>query len=309
MQKIITIGGGTGHFQLLKGLKNYECEITAICNTSDNGGSSGRLVDKYGTLPPGDIRQCMVALAPEDESRMLRRLFGYRFKDGHSLGNLIITAASEIWGGPVQGIKVTEKLLGIEGKVLPVSVDKCKLMAKTLDEKILNGETEVNSPPDKESIIKNVWHEPTAFLYKEAASEIRAADKIVICPGDLYGSIIPNLIVEGMSSALSESGGMKVYVCNLFTKEGTYNFKASDFLREVEKYGQVRIDKVIINVGKPARETIEKYFSENSRLVEDDLNGDNRAIRGEFAAEYLTEPKTILRHIPEKIAHAIIGLR
>ena len=309
MQKIVTIGGGTGHFQLLRGLKNYECNITAICNTSDNGGSSGKLRDEYGILPPGDIRQCMIALAPEDESRILRRLFNYRFKDGHNLGNLIITAASEILGGPVQGIKATGKLLGIEGKVLPVSIDDCQLVAETLEGKILKGEGEVNSPYDKETIIKDIWHEPKAFLYKEAASEIRSADKIVICPGDLYGSIIPNLIVESMSSVLSESKGMRIYVCNLFTKEGTYNFKASDFVKEIEKYARVKMDRIIVNVGKPKGETIEKYFSEHSKLVEDDLSEDNRIIRGEFAAEYSSEPKTILRHIPEKIAHAIIGLR
>ncbi len=309
VQKIVTIGGGTGHFQVLRGLKNYECELSAIVNTSDNGGSSGKLRDEYGILPPGDIRQCMVALAPEDESKILRKLFNYRFKDGHNLGNLIITAASEILGGLVPGIKATEKLLGIEGKVLPVSIDDCQLVAETLEGKILRGEMEINSPCDKKDIIKNIWHEPKAFLYKETASEIRSADKVIICPGDLYGSIIPNLIVEGMSSVLSESRAMRVYICNLFTKEGTYNFKARDFVKEIEKYAQVKMDRIIINVGKPGEEIVEKYFSENSKLVEDDLKGDKSVVRGEFAAEYSSEPKTILRHIPEKIAHAIIGLR
>lgn len=308
MQKINTIGGGTGHFQLLRGLKNYECELTAIVSMSDNGGSSGRLRDEYGILPPGDVRQCMVALAPEDESRILRRLFNYRLKDGHSLGNLIITAASEEYGGTVQGIKETSRLLGVEGKVLPVSVDNCQLFAETLDGKLLSGETEVNSPPDKESAIKRVWHEPDAFLYKEVGSEIRTADKIVICPGDLYGSIVPTLIVKGMSSALSESKAAKIYVCNLFTKEGNYNFKASDFLREIEKYAKVRMNKIIINKSKPKEEVISKYFSEHSKLVEDDLSNDGRVVRGDFAAEYLSEPKTILRHIPGRIAREIISL-
>lgn len=307
MQKIVTIGGGTGHFQLLRGLKNYECEITAIANMSDNGGSSGKLRDEYGILPPGDVRQCMVALAPEDESRILRQLFNYRLKDGHSLGNLVITAASEIYGGAVQGIKITSGLLGIEGRVLPVSVDDCQLFAETLDGKILKGETEVNSLPNRESRIKKVWHKPKAFLYKEVGGAIRVADKVVICPGDLYGSIVPALIVEGMESALGKSRAMKIYVCNLFTKEGSYNFKASDFLSEIEKYAQVKMDKIIVNAGKPGKETIEKYFSENSKLVEDDLRDDRRVMRGEFAAEYLSEPKTILRHIPERIAREIIS--
>ncbi len=311
MQDIVTIGGGTGHFQLLRGLKNYECRITAIANIADDGGSSGRLTDEYGILPPGDARQCIVALAPENGGGRLRKLFNYRLKDGHNLGNLIITALTDIYGDSAAGIKEAGKLLRIRGNVLPVSIDKIVLKGETLEGRILNGQTEVSYPADKNTKIRNIFYDPPAFIYRESAEAIRDADKVVICAGDLYGSILPNLIVEGMGDALKESNAMKIYVCNLFTKQGNYDFKASDFVEEIERYADVKMDRIIVNIGKPSKDIIEKYFSEDSKLVEDDLEDDVRVVRvvrGEFAKEYLSEKKTILRHIPEKIAGVIIGL-
>ena len=305
MEKIVTMGGGTGHFQILKGLKNYECEITAIVNMSDNGGSSGRLRDEYGILPPGDIRQCMVALASEDESLPLRQLFNYRLKDGHSLGNLIITAATDVFGGSIQGIKTTSKILGISGKVLPVTIDNCQLVAEKNSGLIVKGEVEIG----KNNGIKRIWHEPKSFLYKEVAQEIRKANKIVICPGDLYTSIIPNLIVEGMSKAIKESNAIVIVILNLMTKPETHDFTASQFIKEIEKYSGIKIDKIILNNSKHSEEVMKLYLSEDSKLIEDDLENDSRVIRGEFAYEYASTPNVILRHSPEKIANTIIGLR
>lgn len=307
MQKIITIGGGTGHFQVLRGLKNYECDITAIVNMSDNGGSSGRLRDEYGVLPPGDARQCLIALAG-DRSGLLRRVFSYRLKDGHSLGNLIIAALSDGQINNAEGIEAAGELLQIEGRVYPVTTDSNQLIGKTHDGRILRGEEAVNYPKDPNTRISEVYLEPDAFLYRKAGNAIKEADKIVICPGCLYGSIIPNFLVRGMSNALQNSNAQKIYVCNIVTKEGDFDFKAGDFVREIEKYSGAKMNKIIINTRKYSAGVIEKYFSEHSRLVEDDLSNDERIIRGEFAAEYLSEPKTILRHVPEKIAHIIIGL-
>jgi uncharacterized cofD-like protein len=308
MEKIVTIGGGTGHFQLLRGLKNYELELCAISNMSDDGGSSGRLRDEYGFLPPGDVRQCLVALSPEQESQTFRALFNYRFNDGHNLGNLIIAALGEHFGNIATGIKAAGEILGIEGEVLPVTTDNCILKAKTLEGRMLNGQTEVSYPKNVSTQISKLFYDPMAYLYKEAGSNIRDADKIVICPGDLYGSILPNLIVEGMAEAMKDSNAMKIYVCNIFTKHGNVEFKASDFVREIERYSRIKMDNIILNTKQPSEEVVNKYFSEYSKLVEDDLAGDDRVVRGEFAAEYLSEPKTILRHVPEKIARAIIGL-
>jgi len=308
MQKIVTIGGGTGHFQVLRGLKNYECEITAIVNVSDDGGSSGRLQDEYGILPPGDARQCIVALADDNESKLLRDLFSFRLKDGHNLGNLIITALSSISGSSAQAIKDAGKLLRIKGRVLPVSTDEVVLHAETEDGKFLQGQTEVSYPKNKDTKIKRIFHVPEAYIYKEAGDAIRNADKIVICPGELYGSILPNFIVKGMREALQESKATIIYICNLFTKEGNYGFKASDFVREIEKYAGINLDYIIINVGKPSPSVLLKYLGENSSLVEDDLGSDERVVRGDYVAEYPSMEKTLLRHVPEKIAREIISL-
>ena len=152
MEKIVTIGGGTGQFQILKGLRDCECEITAITNVSDNGGSSGKLIDEYGILPPGDIRQCLVALANREDERILRELFNYRLKDGHSMGNLIITALADISGSFISGIKETGKLLNTTGRVLPVSSNKFKIYAETIDGKILEGEGEVSYSSENSGI-------------------------------------------------------------------------------------------------------------------------------------------------------------
>ena len=308
MQKIVTIGGGTGHFQILKGLKNYECRITAVVNMSDDGGSSGALRDEYGILPPGDARQCMVALADEDESKLLRDMFSFRFKDGHNLGNLMITALAGISGSSAQAIKDASKLLNIKGNVLPVTTDDVILHGESADGKILKGQTEVSYPKDKNAIIKRIFNVPEAFLYKEAGEAIRDADKIVICPGELYGSILSNLIVGGMREALQESKAKKIYVCNLFTKEGSYSFKAKDFVQEIEKYAGIKLDKIIISVGKPSFDALKKYIGENSKLIEDDLGNDERIVRGNYMAEYPSAEKTLLRHVPEKIARAIMAV-
>jgi uncharacterized cofD-like protein len=306
MQKIVTIGGGTGQFQILKGLRNYDCEITAISNMSDDGGSSGKLRDEYGILPPGDIKQCMVALA---EDSFLRELFNYRFDKGdrHNLGNLILTALISNYKDPVRAIKEVCKHLGVKGKVLPVTTDKVVLCAKTKNGDVLRGESNLDSFSDTDSI-KEVFYEPEPFLYKETGKSIREADKIIICSGDLYRSIIPNLMIKGMSEALKDSSAMKIYVCNLFTKRGTYNFKASDFVREIEKYSGIIIDKIILNIQIPSEEVRKKYLEEDSIFVENDLEDDERIVKGDYVDEYPQERKTLFRHIPEKIAREIISL-
>jgi uncharacterized cofD-like protein len=305
MQKIVTIGGGTGQFQILRGLKNYECEITAVVNISDDGGSSGKLIDEYGILPPGDIRQCLIALS-EDKSILLRNLFNYRLKDGHNLGNLIMTALSDIYGGDIAGIKKCEELLEIFGNVFPVSADKVKLFAETDNGEILEGQTAVSYPSSKTKI-KKIYYFPEPFLYKEVADAIKEADKIIICPGDLYGSILPNFLVRGLNEAIKNSNAKKICVCNLFTKQGNNHFKASDFVKEIERYSGIKMDKIILNNKIPSAEVLKKYLAEDSIFVEDDLN-DERVIREDLVKEYPFEKKTIFRHVPEKVARVIFSI-
>jgi len=307
MQKILTIGGGTGHFQILRGLKNYECDLTAVVNMADNGSSSGRLRDEYGILPPGDARQCIVALANDDESRILREVFSFRLKDGHNIGNLMITALANITGSSAQAIKEAGKLLNIKGKVLPVTVDSIVLHGETMEGKLLRGESEITEIIES-CRIRRLYNSPEAFVYKEVGEEIRNADKIIICPGDLYGSILPNFITRGMPEALKDSHAKLIYICNLFTKGATSGFNLSDFVAEIEKYSEVKMDKIIVNNLRPSKDVLDKYLGENSELVENDLKNDSRVISGNYVEAYPSVEKTILRHVPEKIAREIISL-
>lgn len=309
MQKIVTIGGGTGQFQILKGLKDYDCEITAIPNMADDGGSSGKLMDEYGILPPGDIRQCIVALADDEKAKILRELFNYRFKKGekHSLGNLILAALIDIYGGTAEGIEEARKLLGIKHEIFPVTLDKGILCAEDSKGRVLRGESNLDNFTEGSGITK-VFYEKPVSVYKKSASAIREADKIIICSGDMYRSIVPALIVDGVSDALKESKAKKIYVCNLFTKAGTWGFKASDFVKEIEKYSGIILDKILINTRVPSEDVKRKYLSEKSTFVEDDMQDDARVVRGEYVAEYPLERKTIFRHVPEKIAREIVGI-
>ena len=307
MQRIVTIGGGTGHFQILRGLKNYDVDITAIVNMADDGGSTGILRDELGVLPPGDLRQCIVALADGPDSHLLRELFNYRFEKGHNLGNLIMTALTDITGSPIEGIRAACKLMGIKGKVIPVTTDDIQLHAETDKGEILRGETKVSYPP-KGVRIKRLFHDPKGFLHQEAGAAIRAADKIIICPGDLHGSICSNFLVNSMVEALQQSKAQKIYICNLVTKLGSVDFTASDFVNEIEKYAQIKLDKILINSGTPSEELVTKYLDENSHLVVDDLGNDSRVVRGDFIGEFSKEPKTFLRHVPEKVAKAVMEI-
>lgn len=311
MQKIVTIGGGTGHYQILRGLKNYDCDLTAIVNMSDDGGSTGILRDEYGVLPPGDVRQCLIALANDEETEDLKFIFNYRFnsESKHNLGNLILTALEDKYGN-VNAIKKVGKLLRIRGNVLPVTVDNVTLCAETFKGNIIRGESRVSYPEDKTVRIKRLFYEPEAFVYHESAEAIRHADKIIICAGHLYGSILPNSAVTGMQETLQESkNSKKIYVCNLFTSEGTFGFKASDFIQEIEKSFGINLDYILINNRVPSRETRIKYLSEQCEFLEDNLpSNDHRIIRGDFVGEFPQERKTLFRHVPEKIGRAIMCL-
>ncbi|MBI2630256.1 uridine diphosphate-N-acetylglucosamine-binding protein YvcK [Candidatus Pacearchaeota archaeon] len=313
MKKVVTIGGGTGHHTLLRGLKDYDIELTAIVSIVDNGGSSGRLREelvKIGVLSPGDLRNCFLALTDEAELPEIVRLFNYRFDtegelSGHNLGNILLSVAQHEFG-KTEGIKIISQMLKIKGRVLPVSVDSTHVHAETYSGKKLSGQVEVSYPEKKEKI-KNIWLEPEAFIYKEAAKAIREADLIVICPGDLYGSIIPSFLVRGFEEALRESKAKLVYVCNLVTKQGTHEFKASDFVNEIEKYAEKKLDYVILNSKKPDIMIVDKYKQEESYFVIPDIE-DSRAIKKELLEESEIGNKTIARHNSSETARLIMSL-
>ena len=316
MKKIVAIGGGTGTFSVLRGLKEYETDITAIVTMFDDGGSSGRLRDEFGLLPPGDVRRCLVALCPEDKKGMLlRNLFNYRFKEGeglegHSFGNLFLTALSDLAGNEVQAIKAAEKFLGIKGHVLPVSTDNCILCAELEGGAIIRGQTNIDVPKhDPEKKIKRVFLDPEAKIYDEAKEAILQADLIVLGPGDLYTSVVPNLLVRGMAEALKASKAKKIYVCNVMTKYGeTNNFKASDFAKTILAYlGNEGVDIMICNEKKGSEALLERYMQEKSFPVEIDKEEIEKLGIQLTCADLIIEPD-LIRHDPYKLGKLLVEL-
>lgn len=299
--KIVTIGGGTGTYQMLSGLKGFD--ITAIVSMVDSGGSSGVLRDEYGVLPPGDIRKSIIALS--QSPLLMKEIFSYRFArgglKGHNLGNLIITALADITGSPGAAIREAGNILNIKGRVLPVTVDDAHLCAELEDSTIICGETHIDVPEHDPNIaIRKVFLEPQARIYCDCKDALMGANLIIIGPGDLYTSIIPNLLVEGIVRAIDKSKAKKIYFCNIMTKHGeTTGFKASDFVLEIEKYlGKDVLDYIVVNSKKPSKDILEKYKKQNAEFVEDDTNR-MQTMRG-IGVDLLNE-SDILRHDPKKL--------
>lgn len=314
--KIVVFGGGTGIFNLLRGLKRYTSNIVAIVTMMDSGGSSGRLRDEFGHLPPGDVRQALVALSPDDRSSLtLRQLFNYRFSkgeglEGHTFGNLFITALSEITGGTDKAIREAGRILGIRGVVYPVTLTHSNLVARLEDGSEIVGETNIDIRKEKPGVkIDYVYLDPKAYAYPEVLKEIETADVIVLGPGDLYTSVIPNLLVEGVVEAINYSRAKKVYVCNLMTKRGeSDDFKASDFVKEIKTYLENgRLDYVVLNKGPLPGKLIKRYESEEAEPVEADTLEVQKIVKN-VVARQLSSAGTLLRHDTGKIARIVIDI-
>lgn len=314
MKKVVTIGGGTGSYVVLRGLKEFPLDITAVVSMFDSGGSSGMLRDEFGVLPPGDMRRCLVALSEGPRAEILRVLFNHRFehKDslkGHSFGNLFLVALRDIYGSDIEAIRKASELLDLKGKVLPVSLDRSDVHAVLEDGTEIAGETNIDVPQfDGNLKIKEVSLKPSAKLYEETGNAIREADLVIIGPGDLYTSIVPNLLVEGMVEALKESRAKKVAVCNLMTKWGeTHGYVASDFVKELLRYsGLERFDHILCNTAKMDPDLVAAYEKEKKHPLHCDESlsalGDN-VVTGDFFSE-----ADIARHDSEKIAKVISTL-
>jgi len=263
-KNIATIGGGTGSYTLLSGLKKYPLNISAIVSMADDGGSTGVLRDELGVLPPGDIRQCLAALS--DSTDMLRKLMGYRFEKGglkgHTFGNIFLSALEKINGSFARAVEEATEILDVSGEVIPVSEDQMNLRIELKNRRILKGENQLDHNEDVRSIgIKGVYLKPEVQAYQKAIDRIKKADFIVIGPGDLYGSIIPNLLVNGLSEAVRKSKAKVILNCNLTNKKGqTDNFSLEDYVSKIEEYiGKNRIDFVTFNRKKLPEKLIKKY--------------------------------------------------
>lgn len=314
MKKVVRIGGGSSGYTILRGLRQYPLDITAIVTMFDSGGSTGVLRDELGILPPGDVRRALAALAGGKQAFILRELFNFRFKEngsvgGHSFGNLFLAALSSIYGSDIEAIKKASQILNIKGKVLPVSLDKSHIHAVIEDGTEIVGETNIDVPKhDGSKRITKLFLKPPARIFGEAEQAILEADVIVLGPGDLYTSIIPNLIVEGMPQALRESRARKVVVCNLMTKWGeTHGFTASEMVKELLHYsGLTHFDYAICNTKKAGKKLLEAYAEEKKypMVCDKELSEyANEVITGDFFSE-----ADIARHDADKLAKVIAEL-
>lgn len=276
--KVVAIGGGTGLSVLLRGVKQYTSNITAIVTVMDDGGSSGRLRREMDMLPPGDIRNCLIALA-DDESRM-SKIFQHRFENGselggHSLGNLIIAGIEQMEGSFDRAIEETSKLLNIRGRVIPSTLKNTNLVARLEGGEVISGESSLSDHPKR---IEKIELEEEAPPYPPAIEEIKSADVIVLGPGSLFTSLIPNLLVGQVGKAIEEAQGKKFYVTNIMTEPGeTDGFSAGDHLEVLESYfDPTCLDYVVVNVGKASQQLLDRYAREGAELVEPDLVDDNK---------------------------------
>ncbi len=279
--KIVTVGGGTGMSNLLRGLKQYSANITAIVTVADDGGSSGRLRREHGVLPPGDIRNCLAALA--DEEKLVTELFQYRFKTGegltgHSFGNLFLTAMSEVTGDLEKAIAASSQVLAVRGRVLPATLDHMVLWAEFEDGRYVEGESNI---PEARGKIKHIGCKPdNPQGLPQAVEDINEADLIVIGPGSLYTSIIPNLLVPEILQALIDRHVPSIYLCNIMSQVGeTDNYAVSDYVRVLDELAGVRLfDVVLVQKSPPSERSLQHYATFGSHFTH--LDRDNLAAMG-----------------------------
>ncbi|XEC94829.1 uridine diphosphate-N-acetylglucosamine-binding protein YvcK [Paenibacillus tarimensis] len=308
--KIVVIGGGTGLSVMLRGLKEKPLDITAIVTVADDGGSSGILRNELHIPPPGDIRNVLTALA--DVEPLLSEMLSYRFHNGtglagHSLGNLILAAMTDISGDFVTGVRELSRVLAVRGRVLPAANQAIVLKAEMTDGTVVTGESMI---PKAKSGIKRVFIEPPDVEpLEEAVEALREADAILIGPGSLYTSIIPNLLVPKLAQTITESKAVKMFVCNVMTQPGeTDGYSVSDHLAAVHYHvGQPLFDYVIVNNGEIPPQVLSKYAEQGAGAVHLDLEEVQR--RGyQVIADKLVLFRTYLRHDSVRLSHHIYRL-
>ncbi len=323
MKKVVTLGGGTGSFTLLSGLKKYPIELSAIVSMADDGGSTGILRDELGVLPPGDVRQCLVALS--DTPDMLRELMNYRFTEGglegHSFGNIFLSALEKITGDFGEGVKEAAKILNVRGQVIPVTLSDTRLYMELKNGDVLVGEHEINISEKFEKVgVKKMSLRPRPKANPLAVKKILEADLIVIGPGNHYCAIIPNLLTPGIAQALRETKAKIVYNCNLISKRGqTDHFSLEDYVEEINGYiGKNRIDFVTYNIKKPLDQLLKKYHSYGAlvpfshdrqrtyRVVRADLLSNKKVQR--TVEDKVAHTRAFIRHDPEKLAKVLVML-
>ncbi|MBO9539165.1 YvcK family protein [bacterium] len=305
--KLVAIGGGTGLSTLLRGLKAYSDNITAIVAMTDNGGSSGRLREELGVLPPGDLRHCLTALAGEEE--LLTKLFDYRFTAGssllgHSFGNLFLTAMADITGDLEQAIRASSSVLAVRGQVLPATLEAMELVAILEGGEVVRGEQQISTSPVPIAMVRSEPEAPMAL--PEAIRAIQEADAIIIGPGSLYTSLAPNLLIPEIVEALLMSKAPRLYVCNVMTQPGeTDRYSVADHVRALQRLGGPDIiQDVLANQELPQR-LLEKYEAQGQHPVAFDREACKALGVQAFSAPLLDEGD-VVRHDPAALARAIV---
>lgn len=320
--KLVAIGGGTGLSTVLSGLKELVGDqargglwlesLSAIVTVSDDGGSSGRLRDELQMLPPGDIRNCMVALS--EDSTLLSRLFQYRFRGegglgGHSFGNLFLAALTEVTGDFVEAVRLSSEVLASKGRIYPATLNDVRLVAQLEDGRVVRGETNITAA---RSAIRRLSLEPEKCLpLPEALAAVRVADIITVGPGSLYTSILPNLLVARVADTIGSARAVKIFICNLMTQPGeTDGYTARRHLEVVKTYApEIEFDFVIVNDRPVSESQAEAYAAEGARQIgltdhrlEEEFGREAEIVR----ADLLDEGEKV-RHSPQKLARVLVA--
>lgn len=311
--RVVALGGGTGLSTLLRSLKEKTANITAVVTVMDDGGSSGRLRAELDVLPPGDVRNCILALAADEEQ--MAELLQHRFKGGgelagHSLGNLLLVGLEQATGGFDRAIEAMSHVLAIRGEVLPATLTKTHLVARMEDGEWLEGESRISADPRR--IEEIALADENVKPYEKVLEAISRADLILLGPGSLFTSIIPNLLVDGISDEIEKAPAEKVLVANLMTQPGeTDGFTLCDHLRVLDQYISVgSFDSILVNDATPPEEILAGYQEERADLVRDDLRDDNEygltVIRADLIGTAQLEGKLTVKHDPKKLARVIV---
>jgi uncharacterized cofD-like protein len=309
--KLLTLGGGSGQFALLSGLRDQpDIDITAVVSMVDSGGSTGRLRDEFGILPPGDILKCIVALSPHREVArilLLKRFIEDRRLKGHNAGNMLLTMLSRYAGSFPAGVQALAEILDVRGRILPVTIDQATLVAELTDGTRIFGEKAIDVPRGTQrEKIRDVFlvphHNESISVYPPVIDAAWWADYIIIGPGDLFTSIIPGLIVPGVVEAFKKSRGRLLFVMNIMTKFGeTHNFAGWDFVARLEEVFGREVDGVLYNSSRPDENILAQYRNQKSEFVEINPEDACWGKRRIYSGDMLETSGGIVRHDPRKL--------
>lgn len=314
-KNVVVMGGGTGTYTVLTGLKKYRVNLTAIVSMADEGGSTGILRDELGVLPPGDVRQCLVALSSSD--LLMRELMNYRFQagglKGHSFGNLLLSALEKVTGSFDAAVEKTAEILRLKGSVIPITLEKTRLVAYFQNGKVIKGEDRFHSTNFVR--LKSISLQPRVQANPKALAAIHQADVIVIGPGDFYSSLVPNLLVQGISGAICKSKAKKIYVCNLMTKAGhTDGWSVLSYLEHMEQYLGCPFDYIVYNNKHPETRLLRRYARKGERLVQWERGlPKNRFLGADFISKKFPKisksdviKRSLIRHNSDRLAEIIL---